>query len=270
MLSWCLWDNCPLDADIPDAVKAWNEQYAYPRLIIAGGHEIMASIEEKYGAQLPDVRGDYTEYWTDGLGTAARLTAINRNAKEKLTQAETLWTMLHPGKPAPRSEFDEAWRCIALGSEHTWCAENPTEPFFQDNIWKAKQDFFRQANDRTQDLFDEAMAPATDKSNGALGPPEGPANGGVAVFNTHSWKHGGLVTLAKTESAPGDRVTDEQGKDVPAQRLTSGELVFLAADVPAFGTRHYRVVKDKCPLPGGCKLNGTTLWNAPQKLVHEL
>ncbi len=261
VLSWCLWDNCPLDADIPDAVKAWNEQYAYPHLVIAGGHEIMAAIEKKYGDQLPVVKGDYTEYWTDGLGSAARLTAVNRNAKERLTQAETLWTMLHPGRPAPRAEFDEAWRYIALGSEHTWCAENPTEPFFQEGIWKAKQDCFRQADDRTQALFDEAMAPATDKSNGALGPPEGPSNGGVAVFNTHSWKHGGLVTLAKSESSPGDRVTDEQGKDVLAQRLSTGELVFLAADVPAFGSRHYRVVKDKCPLTGDCRLNGTTLEN---------
>jgi hypothetical protein len=108
VLSWCLWDNCPLDADIPDAVKAWNEQYAYPHLVIAGGHEIMAVIEQKYGDQLPVVKGDFTEYWTDGLGTAARLTAQNRNAKERLTQAETLWTMLHPGKPAPRAEFDDA------------------------------------------------------------------------------------------------------------------------------------------------------------------
>jgi len=261
VLSWCLWDNCPLDADIPDAVKAWNDQYAYPHLIIAGGHEIMAAIEKKYGDQLPVVKGDFTEYWTDGLGSAARLTAINRNAKERLTQAETLWTMLHPGRPAPRAEFDEAWRYIALGSEHTWCAENPTEPFFQETIWKAKQDCFRQADDRTQALFDEAMAPATDKSNGALGPAEGPANGGVAVFNTHSWKHGGLVTLAKSESSPGDRVTDEQGKDVPAQRLSTGELVFLPADVPAFGSRHYRVVKGQCPLAGGCKLSGVSLEN---------
>jgi hypothetical protein len=261
VLSWCLWDNCPLDADIPDAVKAWNEQHAYPRIIIAGAHEIMQTIEKKYGDKLPVVKGDYTEYWTDGGGTAARLTAINRNAKERLTQAETLWTMLRPGKPAPRAEFDEAWRYIALGSEHTWCAENPTEPYFQDALWKVKQDSFREANDRSQTLFDEALAPATDKSSGALGPADGPANGGVAVFNTHSWKHGGLVTLSKAESSRGDRVTDEQGKDVSVQRLSTGELVFLASDVPAFGSRHYRVVKGKCPLTDGCKLNGTTLEN---------
>lgn len=32
----------------------------------------MSMIEEKYGKQLPVVTGDYTEYWTDGIGTAAR------------------------------------------------------------------------------------------------------------------------------------------------------------------------------------------------------
>jgi hypothetical protein len=250
VLSWCLWDNCPLDADLPDAVKAWNEQYAYPHLVIAGGHEIMRMIEEKIGDKLPVVSGDFTEYWTDGSGTAARLTTSNRNAKERLTQAETLWTMLRPGKAAPRAEFDEAWRYIALGSEHTWCAENPAEPFFQDAIWKVKQDYFREARDRTQALFDEALAPATDKSSGALGPADGPANGGMAVFNTHSWNHGGLVTLSKTESSRGDRVTDEQGKDVPA-----------------FGSRHYRVENGKCPLTNDCTLAGTTLQNKYLQVV---
>ena len=261
VLSWSLWDNCPLDADIPDAVKAWNEQHAYPHLVIAGGHEIMQAIETKYGDQLPVVQGDFTEYWTDGLGTAARLTASNRNAKDRLTQAETLWTMLRPGRPAPRGEFDEAWRYIALGSEHTWCAENPSEPFFQDAIWRVKQDYFREAADRSQALLDDALAPATDKSNGALGPAGGPSAGGVAVFNTHSWKHGGLVTLCRAESLRGDRVADEQGRDVPAQRLSTGELVFLASDVPAFASRHYRVVQGACSLAAGCKLNGATMEN---------
>ena len=261
VLSWCLWDNCPLDADLPDAVKTWNEQHAYPHIIIAGGHEIMQAIEKNYGDKMPVVRGDFTEYWTDGLGTAARLIARNRNAKERLVQAETLWTMLRPGKPAPRTEFDEAWRYVILGDEHTWCAENPSEPFFQDAIWKVKQSYFREADDRTQVLFDDAMAPASDRSTGALGPAEGPAQGGVAVFNTQSWQHGGLVTLSKAESSRGDRVTGDQGKDVPAQRLSTGELAFLASDVPAFGSRHYRVVAGKCPLADGCKVDGTTLNN---------
>lgn len=147
VLSWSLWDNNPLDADVPFAVKEWNEKYAYPKIIISGGHEIMSMIEEKYGDQLPVVSGDYTEYWTDGLGTAAGLTAKNRNAKEKLVQAETIWSMLADGGKAPREDFDEAWRYILLGSEHTWCFENPTEPYFQDAIWKVKQSYFHEAEE---------------------------------------------------------------------------------------------------------------------------
>lgn len=261
VVSWSLWDNCPLDADIPDAVKAWNEQYAYPHIVIAGGTEIMEMIEQNYGNNLPVVKGDFTEYWTDGLGTAAGLTAINRNAKERLVQVETLWTMLHPGKPAPRAAFDEAWRFIALGSEHTWCAENPTEPFFQDAIWKGKQRYFREADEQTRKLMDDVLAPVTDRSLGALGPAEGPSKGGVTVINTHSWKHGGLVTLPKSESSRGDRVTDDQGIEVPAQRLSTGELAFLASDIPPFGSRHYQILTGKCLLTDGCKISGNILDN---------
>ena len=267
VLSWSLWDNNPLDADVPYAVKEWNEKYAYPKIIISGGHEIMSMIETRYGDQLPVVRGDYTEYWTDGLGTAAKFTAMNRNAKEKLLQAETLWSMLFKGKASPREEFDETWRYIALGSEHTWCFENPSEPFFQDAIWKVKQSYFHEAETRSSALFDEALAPVTDKSNGALGPPQGPSNGGVAVFNTHSWPHTGSVILSENESRVGDKVVDSNGNDVPSQRLSTGELVFLASDVPPMGSAHYRVVSGKSSFETGCSINGTTLDNGVIKVT---
>ena len=261
VLSWSLWDNNPLDADVPYAVQAWNTKYAYPKIRICGGHEIMSMIEEKYGKDLPVIKGDYTEYWTDGLGTAARLTAMNRNAKERVSQAETVWSMLANGKAAPRDEFDEAWRYILLGSEHTWCFENPSEPFFQDAIWKVKQSYFHEAEDRSIQVLNEALAPATDKSNGALGPKEGPANGGIAVFNTHTWTHSGVVTLNPSESTKGDKVIDEQGNTVPSQRLSTGELLFLAREVPALGSAHYRVVEGENPAQGSCKIQGTTLEN---------
>ena len=47
VISWSLWDNCPLDADIPLAVKDWNAAYAYPHIVIAGGTEIMQMIEKE-------------------------------------------------------------------------------------------------------------------------------------------------------------------------------------------------------------------------------
>lgn len=266
VLSWSLWDNCPLDADIPDAIKEWNEKYAYPKIKISHGHEIMSMIEERYGDQLPVRYGDYTEYWTDGLGTAAELTATNRQAKERLLQAETVCSMLSDGNRAARTGLDEAWRYILLASEHTWCFENPSEPFFQEAIWKKKKSYFREAKDRSIELFNEALAPITDKSDAALGPKEGPSQGGVAVINTHSWQRGGIVRLSHTESLQGDRVEDSEGNEVPSQRLSTGELIFMASDVPALGSKHYRIKPGKCSINSEFKIRGTIIENSLLKM----
>lgn len=266
VLSWSLWDNCPLDADVPEAVKRWNEKYAYPQIIISGGHDIMSMIEERYGDQLPVVHGDYTEYWTDGLGTSAQLTAINRGTKERLIQSETLWSMLADGMKAPRTDFDEAWRYVLLGSEHTWNFENPSEPFFKEAISKVKASYFYEAQNRSVDLLNEALAPATDQNNGVMVPKEGASKGGISVFNTQTWKRGGSVVLSRLESWQGDKVVDDNNEEVPAQRLTTGELIFGASDVPALGTKHYRVVSGKGSGVGTCKIDGTTMENEFLKL----
>ena len=85
-------------------------------------------------------------------------------------------------------------------------------------------------------VLDEALAPVTDKSDGGLGPKDGPSNGGVAVFNTHTWNQDGIVTLSAKESSKGNRVIDENGNSVFSQRLSTGELVFFAKNVPALGS----------------------------------
>jgi alpha-mannosidase len=56
-------------------------------------------------------------------------------------------------------------------------------------------------------------------------------------------------------------VLDDEGHEVISQRLSTGELVFLSPDVPAFGSRHYRVVAGKCSIGGICKFTDTTLDN---------
>lgn len=267
LLSWSLWDNNPIDADIPDAVKAWNEKYAYPRIKICNGHEVMSMIEERYGDTLPVVTGDYTEYWTDGLGTAAALTAANRRSKERMIQVETIAALLADrGAPAPRADIADAWRYITLGSEHTWCFENPNDPYFSDAILNVKKSYFEEADKRSRALLDEVLAPVTDKANGAFGPWDGPAEGGVTVINTHSWAMSGVVTLPQKESQRGNRVIDSNGNEVPAQRLSTGELLFLANETPAFGSTHYAVVGGDCSLPASISVDKSSINNGVVKV----
>jgi alpha-mannosidase len=227
-------DNARPDETIPDIVKAWNVAHESPRLVIATTTEAFSEFERRYGSTLPKVRGDWTPYWENGAASSARETAINRASAERLTQAETLWALLHPA-PFPAAGFHDAWRNVLLYSEHTWGAHNSvTEPdsqFVKDQ-WKIKQAFALDGERQSVDLLKQVLA--------APAHPAGPS-GGVDVFNTTSWVRTDLVTLPKGLSAAGDRVAGPDGSPVPSQRLSNGDLAFLACDLPPFAARRYSV-----------------------------
>lgn len=67
--------------------------------------------------------------------------------------------------------------------------------------------------------------------------------------------------MSASESQKGDKVVDDAGNAVPSQRLSTGELAFWASDVPALGSRHYRVVEGDAVPGDTCKLDGYTLDN---------
>lgn len=234
VMTWALADNMPVDADLPDAVKSWNEDYAFPHLIIASASEIMRTFENKYGEQLPVLKGDFTEYWTDGLGTAAKQTAMNRSSKERLIQVETLWTMLHPGEPAPCAEIEEAWRDVIMGTEHTWCYMDPKIQPITNDILNVKFGFFQKAEELSKSLLDSALSSVNEAGSSTIG-----------VINTLSWQRSGLVYLPPEQSTNLTSVYDENGKSVVSQRLSTGELLFTASDIPAFGSKRYFLKKRK-------------------------
>jgi alpha-mannosidase len=227
-MSWAMADNTPIDADLPDAVKSWNEEYAFPHLIIASATQIMSTFEKKYGDRLPVLRGDFTEYWTDGLGTAARQTGMNRSSKERLIQTETIWSMLHPGEPAPRTEIEEAWRNVIMGTEHTWCYMDPSRQPITNDILKVKFGYFQKGEEMSKSILTSALQSVDEKDGSVIG-----------VFNTLSWSRGGLVFLTPEQSKKINSICDEKGKKVLSQRLSTGEFVFLAGDVPALGSKKY-------------------------------
>jgi alpha-mannosidase len=226
-LRWTKGDNGPPDEEVMNAVRDWNAKYANPRLIIATTSEAFQAFEKRYGHKLPTYRGDFTPYWEDGAASGARETALNRHSADRLLQAETLWALLNPAK-YPAADFAAAWKNVALWSEHTWGAYNsigePDLPFVKTQ-WKFKQAFALDADQQSRKLLDGALAGGDAETSV------------VDVFNTSSWPRTELVTLPK--ETKGSRVKDEQGDGLPSQRLSTGELVFLARGVPPFAARRY-------------------------------
>ncbi len=220
---------------ICEFVKSWNEQHAWPKFKIASTSEAFRALESRYGDKLPRVRGDWTPYWEDGAGSSALETAINRASADRLTQAETLWAMIDPAS-YPARAFDQAWRNILLYSEHTWGAycsiTDPAVPLTQEQ-WQIKQSFAAQGN-----LQSRALLVRRWRKRESAGDP-GVASADIDVYNTASWPRTDTVIVPRGISERGDRVADDQGRAVPSQRLVSGELVFLAADMPPLSGRRY-------------------------------
>lgn len=246
-MTWSMADNCLIDADLPEAVKQWNNIYAYPKLIIAGTKDIMAAYEKKYKDILPVLKGDYTEYWTEGLGSDARSVGMARRAQEDLVQAETLWSLFSPKKSS--AVFQDAWENLLLAAEHTWGYQDPRAPLAK-IIEAKKAAYFADAKKEADSLILEATmgSDATDRTP-------------LTVYNTLSWPRDGLVSLSAGQSRDGDRVLNKYGKEMPAQRLSDGTLVFMAGKIPAMGSETFRIVKGRYSGSGGMSITNTALSN---------
>lgn len=230
VMTWSMADNCLIDADLPDAVKLWNAQYAYPKLVIAGSKTILEAYESKYKSIIPEYRGDMTEFWTQGLASDAKRVGIGRIAKEDVVQAEVLWSMLgkknNPG-------FDRVWDNLLLSAEHTWGYQDPTAPLAH-QVEQQKAAYFEQAGQLSKALIEQGVKDI--KKDG---------ENGFAVINTLSWARKGLIKITLEESKKGDKVVNEQGREMNSQRLSTGELAFLSDSIPPFGSAFYQIKPGK-------------------------
>lgn len=249
VMTWSMADNCVIDADLPEAVKQWNEKFAYPKLIMAGAKEILTAYEKKYSNIIPEYSGDFTEFWTNGLGSDALHVGMGRRAKENLVQAETLSALV--SNPNFSNKIaDSAWENILLSAEHTWGYQNPEAPLAK-TIEQKKASFFSDAEEQSIALlksFDDSTV----------------SNEQYAVLNTLSWDRNGIVLLSAEQSKTGDRVIEmSSGRIVPSQRLFSGELIFQTNTIPALASRMYKVVN-------GASLKGNSLFISTTSVKNNL
>lgn len=244
-------DNAPPNPRLSEQVRAWNEKYAWPRLVISRNSGFLDAFAKRHGGEIPVVRGDFTPYWEDGSASTAKATGANRRACERIAQAQILWSMHAPALKL-HERFDAAWNKMVMYDEHTWGAHNSISA--PDDDFAASQDRFKQAY-----AFDGARL--TEELLETIAPPAAAATTAVDVHNTAAWPRGGLVLLDRGQSAAGDLVRDDAGRAVVSQRLASGELAFLAAGVPAFGTRRHTVGAGSPPAGGAARADGLRLSN---------
>ncbi|MET3608764.1 glycoside hydrolase family 38 C-terminal domain-containing protein [Mucilaginibacter rubeus] len=248
LLTWAMSDNAPIDPELPDAVKSWNEHFASPKLVITSVKQFFHDFEKQYQDKIPSFTGDYTEYWTDGVSSAAKETAISRQTSDKLKQASALWAIRNK-RAYPADDFDDTWKNLLLYNEHTWGAYNSVDDPEDAKVkseWTIKKGYALSAQKQTDSLSNLILAIKTAAANK------------VDVYNTLSWPRTDVVYVPAGLSKAGDLVKDATGNAIPSQRLSSGELAFVAIGVPAFGKKTYTINRGKAFAKGKAviSLNG--------------
>jgi Glycosyl hydrolases family 38 N-terminal domain len=261
-------DNAPPSGVPASVVARWNEEWAYPRLRMATNREFFEAVERELGGGLDVFEGDWTDWWADGIGSAAREVAFGRLAQTHLPVAQTMHLLAdvagQPDAPDWPEELDRAYRALALFDEHTWGAANPWEDALEWRgsgvlQWQRKAAFAREAYDRATEL----LAHGTRRLGSVLAAGDGST---VVVVNPGGRARTDLAEVFVPEErlrldGGGHLVDEATGRLVPAEvrgeecrqdesdpddncaryRPRGRWLRFLARDVPACGFRRYRL-----------------------------
>jgi len=256
IMTWAMSDNAPIDPELPEAVKAWNERYTSPRLVITSVKQFFNDFEAAYADKIPVVSGDYTEFWTDGIASAARETGYNRNASETLQQADAIWA-LRGKADYPATAIDTIWNNILLFNEHTWGAynsiSNPNDPKAISQ-WGYKQSFALKGHAQSAAML--TVATGGDVIANA-----------IDVYNTIGEDRTELVLVPAAQSTAGDLVKDSKGKKVPSQRLSTGELAILVQHIAPYAKQRFTIQAGKAYSNTKSVVSNTTLQNDLYKIT---
>jgi hypothetical protein len=256
-------DNAGPSIVPPSVVRAWNADYAYPRLRMATNTEFFTAAEESFGERIPEHIGDWTDWWADGLGSGARPLGYARRAQHAVRHAETLHTLAGVDASAA---VDDVYDKLGLFDEHTWGAANP---------WHDHEDGFDSGGLQWARKCELAYSGADDAEDlrhaGArrLGARWESAPAALASFLVHNpggaRRADSVTAFLPAAAVPIDTqvsvVDARTGKPVPHHeealrpeewptRPSGRRMVFTATDVPATGAVRFDVVPGSGPAPG--------------------
>jgi alpha-mannosidase len=261
-------DNCPPKKELSDRVREWNEKWAYPKLRLATMSEFFTALEKRYAQRIPAYALGWPDYWTDGVGSTAFETGVNRAAHAELGTAET-WSALAALADGsfvyPAADLAEGWENTMLYDEHTWGAHNSiSEPWseFARSQWAVKSSFAYTAGEIGRTLSARGLRALAGNIPGTNGP-------SLAVFNPLSWERSDVVRAALPAAFAGEKKRPfklvEKGSraEVSYQIVDGRTLLFQAFAVPALGYSVYEIVPDVAPsLPSpGAEIGENALEN---------
>jgi alpha-mannosidase len=109
-----LWDNSPPNPFMPSLIERWNDSGRGPKVRYATFDDLRERASAVPESELAQLRGDWTDYWSLGYGSAPIATALSRRAKPLLDAASLL------GSGRQQDALERAVERVDLFDEHTF------------------------------------------------------------------------------------------------------------------------------------------------------
>jgi alpha-mannosidase len=222
-----LWDNRSL--------TKWRTKYRYPDIRVSDPRDFMVYMEKTHGSELPVLSGDLNNFSADYATIDPEAQGWKRRAARLLPFAEGLAAVAGVGDPAvtlPPREVELAYQRMHDFDEHSWPTSPPAGPVHKFNAQWGKRLEGKRALQDAEALFGRSLAALAAQIT------TGPTRE-LAVFNPLA--HGRSDLVCVPGRLPG-LIDPKTGAAVPVQHLPTGETIFVAQDVPAFGYKTYRIV----------------------------
>ena len=247
-------DNAPPTMVLAETVQEWNATYAWPKLRISTNRDFFSELEQRVGDQINTFTGDWTDWWVDGVGSAALPLGLNRQTQATIRTAQTLHTLA--GNTTAQASINQVYEEAALFDEHTWGSADPwddkLETFDSGALqWGKKASFAYNAADHANALLISGMHHLF----GQLGSsPDALAS--LVVFNPTARPRWDMVRVfIPLERFPigttASLLNAATGEDVPYRLTLQGNwgfrakgqwIEFAAENLPPLGYHRYDLV----------------------------
>ncbi|OWA00173.1 alpha-mannosidase [Streptomyces sp. CS113] len=281
-------DNGPPRRIISDTVRRWNDEWAFPHLRASRNQDFFEDAEKRVGDRLETFRGDWSDWWVDGIGAGAVPLAATRRGQAALAEAQTVSAYAEllgvPGSSGVTTAAPAVYRAASLFNEHTWGAGDPWTHGDHghgsgEKQWHWKYSQAMRAHDEAETLLDSATA--------LLGEALAPRAGALASFyvaNTCSWERTESARIFLPEATVGlDRPVEvldgrtgaplpctEEAQTNDRHRAAGRFLLVPLRDVPACGAVRLDVVPGTATGTGtGSASGGAAVTAEPTVLENE-